>query len=330
MGKARRRATASGDGGTSTGAAPGASTGAASAEEHKLYLEEAVLERRHSDVDLKQLVDLPNGLGYNEWLASHTVDFFQHINLIYGTISEFCTSTTCPEMVGPCHRQYVWTDERNRKVRTTAPQYIDYVMTFTQRTINNEALFPSRLANEFPNEFESVVRRVFQLLFHVIAHVYHNHFRELMLLTLHAHLNCIFAHFSLFNERFKLIDTRETEVLHDLAVALKLCSAATLSCQSTSSNASSSSHHPLPLSLPSLAASTQPTANDIYLPLLPLGGAGDDNKENTLTSVVASSVSASAGDSSVHGCAIADSAAKSGDNGVAMSVVASGGVSATH
>ena len=67
-----------------------------------------------------------------------------------------------------------------------------------------------------------MVRRIFRLLFHVLAHVYHNHFREVMLLTLHAHLNCIFAHFTLFNERFKLIDDKETEVLHDLVVALKL------------------------------------------------------------------------------------------------------------
>lgn len=76
--------------------------------------------------------------------------------------------------------------------------------------------------NDFPTDFEAVVRRVFRLLFHVLSHVYHNHFREVMLLTLHAHLNCIFAHFTLFNERFKLIEEKETDVLHDLVVALKL------------------------------------------------------------------------------------------------------------
>ena len=27
--------------------------------------------------------------------------FFDHINLIYGTVSEFCTQSTCPEMCGP-------------------------------------------------------------------------------------------------------------------------------------------------------------------------------------------------------------------------------------
>ena len=44
----------------------------------------------------------------------------------------------------------------------------------------------------------------------------------MVLLSLHAHLNCIFAHFILFNDRFKLIDEKETEILHDLVVALEL------------------------------------------------------------------------------------------------------------
>lgn len=61
-----------------------------------------------------------------------------------------------------------------------------------------------------------------RLLYHVIAHIYHSHFKEIVLLNLHPHLNCIFAHLVLYNERFKLIEEKELEVLHDLAVALKL------------------------------------------------------------------------------------------------------------
>lgn len=66
------------------------------------------------------------------------------------------------------------------------------------------------------------MKKIHRLLFHVIAHLYHSHFRELVLLSLHAHLNCIFAHFTLFNERFRLIDEKETEILHDLVLALRL------------------------------------------------------------------------------------------------------------
>lgn len=38
----------------------------------KLYLQEALLERKLPELDMRQLVELPHGLDYNEWLASHS------------------------------------------------------------------------------------------------------------------------------------------------------------------------------------------------------------------------------------------------------------------
>jgi MOB kinase activator 1 len=52
--------------------------------------------------NLRQAVVLPNGEDRNEWLAVNTVDFFNQINLLYGSITEFCTDVTCPIMsAGP-------------------------------------------------------------------------------------------------------------------------------------------------------------------------------------------------------------------------------------
>jgi len=39
---------------------------------------------------------------------------------------------------------------------------------------------------------------------------------------LHGHLHCLFAHLILFNGRFRLIDDKETEILNDLVIALRL------------------------------------------------------------------------------------------------------------
>ena len=66
------------------------------------------------------------------------------------------------------------------------------------------------------------MRKIQRLLFHVVAHLYHRHFRELLLLGLHGHLHGLFAHLILFNSRFRLIDDKETEILHDLVIALRL------------------------------------------------------------------------------------------------------------
>lgn len=47
----------------------------------KLYLEESVLERKLPEADLKALVDLPAGLDYNEWLASHSKYFAKYTQI---------------------------------------------------------------------------------------------------------------------------------------------------------------------------------------------------------------------------------------------------------
>lgn len=43
-------------------------------------------------------------------------------------------------------RTYLWYDEKGKKNRCPAPQYIDYVMTYTQRTIGDESYFPTKYA----------------------------------------------------------------------------------------------------------------------------------------------------------------------------------------
>jgi len=75
---------------------------------------------------------------------------------------------------------------------------------------------------DFPATYETILRKIQRLLFHVVAHLYHRHFRELLLLGLHGHLHGLFAHLILFNSRFRLIDEKETEILHDLVIALRL------------------------------------------------------------------------------------------------------------
>ncbi|XP_023945480.1 MOB kinase activator-like 2 isoform X2 [Bicyclus anynana] len=194
------------------------------AADPKLYLQEALLERKLPELDVRALVELPRGLDLNEWLASHTLALFEHVNLLYGAVSEFCSARApaCADMAGPGGRSYAWYDERGKKSRVAAPQYVDYVMTHAQRTLHDEAVFPTKFANEFPPHFGAAVRRVLRLLFHVVAHLYAAHFRELALLRLHAHLHLTFAHLTALDRRFALLDPKETEVLRDLEVALRL------------------------------------------------------------------------------------------------------------
>ncbi|EMG50202.1 Maintenance of ploidy protein MOB1 [Candida maltosa Xu316] len=52
-----------------------------------------------SDNALIQAVKLPRDEDINEWLAIHVVDFYNHINMLYGAITEFCSPVTCPRMI---------------------------------------------------------------------------------------------------------------------------------------------------------------------------------------------------------------------------------------
>jgi len=239
-------------------------------EESKLYLQEPCLERKIQEDDLLSITEVPNGLDANEWHALHTIGFFEHINLLYGTISEFCNLSSCPEMLGPGPRLYMWLDDKGKKSKISAPQYVDYVMTYVQKVVNDEATFPTKHGNEFPSNFDQVLKKIQKLLFHVVAHIYHSHFREIVLLGLHAHLNSIFAHIIEYNLFYHTIEEKETEVLQDLIHALKLApdksSSLTNNSEENKENLEENSQHSSPNSSLSVRGGSGPGAGGAHTP----------------------------------------------------------------
>jgi len=165
---------------------------------------------------LPAYVRLPVGVDQDEWLATHTISFFEHVNLLYSCLSEYCNVTDCSSMYGPHQSQYYWLDEKGKKTKTPAACYVDFVMTFVHKLITDESVFPTKYGNTFPPNFLSLVKRAWRYLFHVIAHIYAAHFAQLFSLQLHPHLHTLFVHFSVFNKEFGLVEEEETRVLDDL------------------------------------------------------------------------------------------------------------------
>jgi MOB kinase activator 1 len=60
--------------------------------------------------NMRSAVALPKGEDLNEWLAVNTVDFFNEISLLYGTITEFCTPSSCAVMSAGPQFEYLWAD----------------------------------------------------------------------------------------------------------------------------------------------------------------------------------------------------------------------------
>uniref|UniRef100_G3P085 MOB kinase activator 1A n=1 Tax=Gasterosteus aculeatus aculeatus TaxID=481459 RepID=G3P085_GASAC len=177
--------------------------------------------------NLRQAVMLPEGEDLNEWIAVNTVDFFNQINMLYGTITEFCTEISCSVMSAGPRYEYHWADGTNIKkpIKCSAPKYIDYLMTWVQDQLDDETLFPSKIAYSttlcpagvpFPKNFMSVAKTILKRLFRVYAHIYHQHFDSVMQLQEEAHLNTSFKHFIFFVQEFNLIDRRELAPLQDL------------------------------------------------------------------------------------------------------------------
>ena len=77
----------------------------------------------NSGLDLREAVKLPDDEEYHDWIAVHVVDFFNRINIIYGTVCEFCTDASCPVMSGGPKFEYYWADEVQKKpLALPAPQ----------------------------------------------------------------------------------------------------------------------------------------------------------------------------------------------------------------
>jgi len=168
--------------------------------------------------NLKAAVALPESEDLNEWLAVNTVDFFNQINLLYGSISEFCTPQSCPTMSAGDRFEYLWADgDRVKKpIKCSAPEYMEHLMSWVQEILDDETIFPSRVDVPFPKTFQQVVKTIFKRLFRVYAHIYYNHFQKIVSLGEEAHLNTCFKHFYLFAKEFNLVETREYAPLQEL------------------------------------------------------------------------------------------------------------------
>lgn len=99
------------------------------------------------DIISGKLLPCSNSCLYNRHFFVPAVDFFNQINMLYGTITEFCTEESCPIMSAGPKYEYHWADGLTVKkpIKCSAPKYIDYLMTWVQDQLDDETLFPSKI-----------------------------------------------------------------------------------------------------------------------------------------------------------------------------------------
>lgn len=61
-------------------------------------------------------------------------------------------------------RIYYWYDEKGKKTKCTAPQYVDFVMSLCQKLVTDEEIFPTKYGECGPEQLSSVKALYFPLL----------------------------------------------------------------------------------------------------------------------------------------------------------------------
>lgn len=176
-----------------------------------------------SDNALIQAVKLPKDEDLNEWLAVHVADFYNQVNMLYGTITEFCSPQTCPRMIATEEYEYLWQETNpsasgslKKPVSLPACEYVENLMNWIQNFFDNDNIFPSKIGAPFPQQFPSLVKTIFKRVLRIYAHIYCHHFHEISELGLQSHLNTSLKHYVLFSNEFDLINKRDYGPLEDL------------------------------------------------------------------------------------------------------------------
>ncbi|XP_022250521.1 MOB kinase activator-like 3 [Limulus polyphemus] len=177
----------------------------------------------NSGINLREVVKLPPGENFNDWLAVHVVDFFNRINLIYGTVTDYCLEETCPTMSGGPKFEYLWADGIRYKKPTPlpAPNYVSLLMDWVEAQINNEDIFPVKIDVPFPKNFIPTCKKILTRLFRVFVHVYIHHFDRLVAIGAEAHVNTCYKHFYYFVTEFDIVSQKEFEPLAEMT--RKIC-----------------------------------------------------------------------------------------------------------
>ena len=73
-------------------------------------------------------------------LAVNTVDFFNAITLLYGTLVEYCTDEACPMMCAGAKYEYRWADgvKVKKPIECSAPEYVCYLVEWIESQLDDD------------------------------------------------------------------------------------------------------------------------------------------------------------------------------------------------
>jgi len=177
--------------------------------------------------DMRLAVQQPEGEDLNEWLAVHTVDCYNELSLLVGTVAEFINDTDHPSMTVKGF-EFRWADKAHpTPVSVSAREYIDFVLTWVEAQINDETIFPTSVDVEFPVDFRSIVGSMMKRMWRIYAFLYegagvYEAFKSIksgsgeQQVPASRHLHTCCKHFVFFVLEFNLVPESELNIMHEL------------------------------------------------------------------------------------------------------------------
>jgi MOB kinase activator 1 len=103
------------------------------------------------------------------------VDFFNELSLLYGLVSDQAQEKYTKQGEGfPIGFEYRWADAQKKPVQVSAPEYVDYVLSWVEAQIDDPSIFPVNESESFPASFEQqYIKDMFKRMFRVFAIIYH-------------------------------------------------------------------------------------------------------------------------------------------------------------
>jgi hypothetical protein len=136
-------------------------------------------------------------------------------------------------------------DDKGKKCKYSAPQYIDSAMSALQRWIQDgDTGIPIKSADRFPPQFETLLRRTLRVLWTVLGHLTDRHWVSLVGAGLQSQAVTLTAHMHCFCAEFGLLDTRDATSLSEHVQ--------TLCRRALAMTAQTMSHEQLPITVDSI------------------------------------------------------------------------------
>lgn len=169
---------------------------------------------------LAKAIKLPPGEDINEWLAVAIVDIYNHTNMLYGSITNFCSPQTCPRMIATSEYEYRWQDPLHRNgqppLPLSAPAYVETLMNWVQTFLDDESIFPTKMGVPFPKQFIALCRTILRRLIRIHAHLFCHHGDALTALGIQIHLATSLKHAALIGKEFQLLNESDFGPLSEI------------------------------------------------------------------------------------------------------------------